>query len=134
MPSLSRSYGGLRVLVAAVCIAWALLCFAVAAGAWSLVDQCDQPWPPGSGLCGQALQAVAAALAGAALLVGAAQVLRSRRPAWLIVVGTLPLLVVHVYFWVVDPDESAFFPLMAAPPPSAAAVDLARRRHSRPAR
>lgn len=117
-----------------MCAAWALLCFAVAAGAWSLVDQCDQPWPPGSGLCGQALQAVAAAVAGAALLVVAAQILRSHWPAWFALIGTLPLFALHLYFWAVDPDESAFFPLMAAPPPLAAVVALARRRHGRPAR
>lgn len=95
------------------------------------MDQCDEPWPPGSGLCGQALQAVAAAVAGAALLVGAAQVLRSRPLAWLVFFGTLPLFVLHLYFWAVDSDESAFFPLMAAPPPVAAVVVLARRRYGR---
>lgn len=126
----SRSRG-LRLLVATALVLWALLCLMIAAGAWSLVHQCDEPWPPGSGLCGQLLQAVAAATAGIALLLGAVLVLRTRRAEWVVLAGTLPLLVVHVYFWVVDPDESAFFPLMAAPPPALAAIAVARRRGTR---
>lgn len=120
-----------RVSVAVAVALWALLSFAVAAGAFSLVGQCQiEAWPPGSGLCGQLLQGLLAALAGLALAVGAVQILRARPALTTIFLGTLPLLVAHLWFWLVDPNESAFFPLMAAPPPLLTLLVAAvRRRH-----
>jgi hypothetical protein len=113
-----------RAAVAVVLALWSLLTFMIATGAWSLTDECSNSGSVDVLGCGQLLQAVLGAVAGVALAYGASRVIRARSATYVILFGTMPLLLVHVYFWLTDPHESVFFPLVTAPPPTAAAVVL----------
>lgn len=109
-----------RWVLVAGAVAFGLFNLMLAQGAASISDDCDGP------ACGQLIQSVLAAIAGLSLLAGAYRGARTRPDAAKIVLfGTVPILLLHIYFVLTDPNESIVFPMISAPPPVVAAVTLA---------
>lgn len=100
-------------------LAFGCFCLLLAMGAASFVHECSTV------TCGQLHQAAFAVLAALAAFLAAYRAVR-RQPhtALITLVGTLPILVVHVVLVATDPNESMFFPLSTAPVPVVAAAVL----------
>lgn len=113
-----RAASVVRGLAVLGLMVFAAFCLMLAVGAASFVNECR-------GIaCGQLHQAVFAVLAAIASAVAASRVVAGRPAAAIVLVGTLPLLVVHIALVATDPNESTFFPLSTAPPPAIAALAL----------
>ena len=115
-----------RVLVLLACVVFAIFYLMLALGGASLVGECDSIW------CGQLHQATFAAVGAASLFVGAARFFLSKS-GWstILLVGTLPILIVHIILVIEDPNEALFFPISTIPPPVISGAVLLWQRVSR---
>lgn len=91
----------------------------IAMGGASFVRECNAV------LCAQLHQAIFAAIAGGAMFATAYGLVDRRTwAAKVALLGTLPILVLHVVLVLSDPNESIFVPLSSAPVPASAAAVL----------
>lgn len=107
-----------RILLLLVLVVFATFNLMLAIGAASIVDDCV------SVACGQAAQSLLAFLAAGALGAASYRLFRREPFAKALLLGTSPLLVVHVVVTILDPNESLFFLITSAPVPLASGITL----------
>ena len=118
-PERSHLKGIVRGAVVLGLLVFGCFCLILTLGAASFIHGCSTV------TCGQLNQAVFALLAAfSAFLAGYRLVTRQPYAALITLVGTVPILVVHVLLVATDPKESIFFPLSTTPVPAAAAAVL----------
>ena len=115
-----RSLGRLALFLALT--VFGVFYMMLAMGGASFIHECQTL------VCGQLHQAVFAAIGALALFVGAYRLFEGKSlTAAIVLVGTLPILVVHVLLVITDPNEAVFFPLSTTPPPLISGAILVNR-------
>lgn len=111
-----------RMLLLLVLVVFAAFNLMLAIGAASLIDDCV------SVACGQAAQSLLAFLAVAAIGVACYRLIRRRPISKLLLLGTLPLFILHAVITIVDPTESIFFVITSGLLPVASMIILLTNR------